>query len=317
MPTTLPPLNALRVFECAARHLSFTQAAEELNITQSAVSHQVKGLEGWLGFSLFERHGQRLSLTPGGKIYAAALGTAIAKIVQATQDVMTTGSHQVLNLRGYGTFFVRWLIPKISDFQEKNRDIKIRLTTHVEAVDFTRDNVDLGIVYGLGPWERCRNDLIFADALIPVVSAKLAAKLGKPCALEEMLSLPMLHSRRRTQWEDWLRAVDATRKPSENDMYFEDVTILYQCALEGLGVALVQVKYVERDLAEGRLVVPYPFPLERQGGYHLVCPVETANDDKIVRFREWLLAQNLCRTPIVPLLVQGHARADGRGASPA
>jgi LysR family glycine cleavage system transcriptional activator len=304
MATNLPPLNALRVFECAARHLSFTQAAEELSITQSAVSHQVKGLEEWLGFSLFERHGQRLSLTPGGKIYAATLGTVFTRIVQATQDLMTTGSHQILNLRGYGTFFVRWLIPRISDFQEKNRDIKIRLTTHVEAVDFTRDNVDLGIVYGAGPWEGCRSDLLFTDALIPVVSAKLAAELGNPCSLEEMLRLPMLHSRRRIQWEDWLRAAGATRKPSDKDMYFEDVTILYQCVLEGLGVALVQVKYVERDLAEGRLVAPYPFTLERNGGYHLVCPLETASDDKIVRFREWLLAQNMHPAPAVPLLAQ-------------
>lgn len=309
MPASLPPLNGLRVFECAARHLNFTLAAEELSITQSAVSHQVKGLEEWLGFSLFERHGQRLSLTPGGKLYAGALGMAFSKMVQATQDLMTTGSHQILNLRGYGTFFVRWLIPRISDFQEKNRDIKIRLTTHVEAVDFTRDNVDLGIVYGVGPWDGCRSDLLFTDALIPVMSVKLAARLGKPSSLEAMLKLPMLHSRRRAQWDDWLRAVGATRKPAENDMYFEDVTILYQSALEGLGVALVQIKYVERDLAEGRLVVPYPFTLERQGGYHLVCPVETADDDKIVRFRDWLLAQNLRAAPEVQVLVRGDSLA--------
>lgn len=299
MPIPLPPLNALRVFECAARHLSFTQAAEELSITQSAVSHQVKGLEQWLGFLLFERRGQRLALTPGGKIYAAALGKIFTRLVQATQDLMTTGSHQILNLRGYGTFFVRWLIPRISDFQEKNRDVKLRLTTHVEAVDFSRDNVDLGIVYGVGPWEGCRSDLLFTDALIPVVSARLAAELGDPCSLDALLRLPMLHSRRRIQWEDWLRAAGATRKPSENDVYFEDVTILYQCVLEGLGVALVQVKYVERDLAAGRLVAPYPFALERKGGYYLVCPLETANDDKIVRFRQWLLAQYRQPAPVV------------------
>lgn len=291
MPTTLPPLNALRTFECAARHLSFTLAAEELNITQSAVSHQIKALEAWLGFLLFERHGQRLSLTPGARIYAVALGTSFSKILQATHDVMTAGSHQVLNLRGYGTFFVRWLIPRISDFQEKNRDIKIRLTTHVEAVNFARDNVDVGIVYGTGPWEGCRSDQIFTDALVPVVSPKLAEKLSRDGSLADILSLPMLHSRRRAQWEDWLMAVGAIRKPAENDMYFEDVTILYQCVLEGLGVALVQYRYVERDLAEGRLIIAHPFTLERQGGYHLVCPTETAGDDKIVRFRAWLLAQ--------------------------
>jgi len=302
MPIILPSLNALRVFECAARHLSFTQAAAELSITQSAVSHQLKGLEQWLGFPLFERQGQRLSLTPGGKVYAATLSTVFTRIEQATHDVMATGSQHILNLRGYGTFFVRWLIPRISDFQEKNKDIKLRLTTHVEAVDFTRDNVDLGIVYGAGLWEGCRCDLLFTDALVPVVSARLAAEIGAPCTLDEMLGLPMLHSRRRVQWEDWLRAVGATRKPSGNDMYFEDVTILYQCVLEGLGVALLQTRYVERDLAQGRLVVPYPFTLKREGGYHLVCPLESANDNKIVRFREWLMAQNLESGPAAPLL---------------
>jgi len=123
MPIILPSLNALRVFECAARHLSFTQAALELSVTQSAISHQLKGLEQWLGFPLFERRGQRLSLTPGGKVYAGTLSAVFTRIEQATQDLMTTGSHHTLNLRGYGTFFVRWLIPIISDFQGKEGTI--------------------------------------------------------------------------------------------------------------------------------------------------------------------------------------------------
>jgi len=293
MARHLPPLNSLRAFECAARHLSFTKAADELHITQSAVSHQIKTLEAWLGFPLFERNGQRISLSHGGAAYAAELGPVFTRISHATQDLLTSGTHQILNLRGYGTFFVRWLIPRISDFQDKNRDIKIRLTTHVEAVDFGRDNVDMGIVYGEGPWIGSRSDLLFEDALIPVVSPNIVCGLSWPCSLEEMLNLPMLHSRRKLQWEDWLQAVGATRKPAENDMYFEDVTILYQCLLEGLGVALVQVKYVEDDLAQGRLVTPYPYTLRRKGGYHLICPLEISNDDKIVRFREWLMAQIL------------------------
>ena len=293
MPSSLPPLNALRVFECAARHLSFTRAADELNITPSAVSHQIKALETGLGVALFERRGRRLALTPGGKVYASALGSAFAKVLQATQELRTTGSHQILNLRGYGTFFVRWLIPRISDFQERHRDIKLRLTTHVEAVNFRRDDVDLGIVYGVGPWEGWRSDLLFADALVPVMSPRLAAAMPQPVGLEQMLALPMLHSRRRVQWDDWLRAVGAARAPSANDMNFEDVTILYQCVLEGLGTALLQIKHVERDLAEGRLVVAHPFVLRRPGGYHLVCPLETEHDDKIVRFRTWLLGQSL------------------------
>ena len=125
MARHLPPLNSLRAFECAARHLSFTKAADELHITQSAVSHQIKTLEAWLGFPLFERNGQRISLSHGGAAYAAELGPVFTRISHATQDLLTSGTHQILNLRGYGTFFVRWLIPRISDFQDKNRDIKI------------------------------------------------------------------------------------------------------------------------------------------------------------------------------------------------
>lgn len=291
MSSQLPPLNALRVFEVAARHLSFTLAAEELHITQSAVSHQIKGLENWMGFALFERKGQRLVLTHAGRRYSGTLSAAFANLIHATQDLITTGSHQILNLRGYGMFFSQWLIPRLTDFHEQHPDIKVRLTTHVEAVDFQRDHVDLGIVYGISPWAGLRSDLVFRDSLVPVVSPRLLATLERPYTLTKVLALPMLHSRRRAQWSDWFSAVGIDRRLMEHDMYFEDVTILYQCALEGLGLALLQAKYVERDLVEGRLVSAYPFALERSGGYYLVCPVETASNDKISRFREWVLAQ--------------------------
>ena len=293
MSNALPPLNPLRTFECAARHLSFTLAAEELYITQSAVSHQIKTLESWLGFGLFDRHGQRVRLTDKGATYAAELGPVFTRIQHATQDLLAAGLHQTLNLRGYGTFFLRWLMPRISDFQDKNRDVKIRLTTHVVAVDFARDKVDMGIVYGSGPWEGCRSDMLLEDALVPVAAPGLLAGLSKLGELQQLLSLPMLHSRRKMQWDDWLRAVGVTRQPGKHDMHFEDVTILYQCLLEGLGVALVQVKYVEDDLAQGRLVIAHPHTLRREGGYHLVSPLEICNDDKVVRFRDWMLRQ--CR----------------------
>ena len=308
MSSSLPPLNSLRTFECAARYLSFTKAADELHITQSAVSHQVKTLEDWLGFPLFVRSGQRIWLTPGGAAYAQALGPVFRRILCATQDVLASGSHQILNLRGYGTFFVRWLIPRISSFQEKNRDIRIRLTTHVEAVDFGRDKADMGIVYGQGPWEGSRSDLLFEDALVPVVAPRLAAELTRPGCLEQFLALPMLHSRRKMQWEDWLQVAGAIRKPSSRDMHFEDVTILYQCLLEGLGVGLVQFKYIEDDLAQGRLVIAHPTLLRRKGGYHLVSPLEIADDEKIVRFRQWLLTQ--CQES-VRLEIPGEAVAFG------
>lgn len=292
MNPQLPPLNPLRVFESAARHLSFTSAAQELHITQGAVSHQIKTLENWLGFALFERRSRRLRLTRGGEIYAAALGTAFAQIVRATQELVSAGAKQVLTVRGHTTLFVRWLIPLLPAFQSDHPYVNVRLTASVEGVDFKRDDADVGIVYGDGPWEGLRNDLLFSDELTPVMAPELAARLPDPCTTEALLELPLLHSNRRPQhWSDWIRAAGATRGLAVGDMYYEDLSVIYQCATEGLGVALGQLKYLEKDLAQGRLVAPHPLVLRRPRGYHLVCPEARADDDKIACFRSWLLAR--------------------------
>jgi DNA-binding transcriptional LysR family regulator len=148
----LPPLNPLRVFESAARHLNFTAAAQELHITQGAVSHQIKALEIWLGFELFDRSTRRLRLTRGGEAYAHQLNGVFARIVQATQDLMVSSSHQILTVRGHTTFFVRWLIPFLPRFQAAHPDIRVKLSANVEGVDFRREQADVGIVYGDGAW---------------------------------------------------------------------------------------------------------------------------------------------------------------------
>ena len=292
MNPQLPPLNPLRVFESAARHQSFTGAARELHITQGAVSHQIKALEDWLGFPLFERRARKLSLTRGGVIYARALNSAFSEIVRATQHLVSTGAKQVLTVRGHTTFFVRWLIPQLPAFQATYPDINVRLASAVEGVDFTRDNPDVGIVYGDGPWDGLRNDLIFSDELTPVLSPELSARLPNPCTTEALLQLPLLHSNRRPQhWPDWIQAANAERPMSVGDMYYEDLSIIYQCAIEGLGCALGQLRYLEKDLAQGRLVAPHPLVLRRHRGYHLVCPADRADEHKIACFREWLIGR--------------------------
>jgi len=291
MNPLLPPLNPLRVFESAARHLSFTDAAQELHITQGAVSHQIKALEVWLGFALFERRARRLRLTRGGERYAAALGGVFAQIVRATQEVVSTGAKQVLTVRGHTTLLVRWLIPLLPAFQSDHPDINVRLAAGVQGVDFTREDADVGIVYGDGPWEDLRSDLLFSDALTPVMAPELAARLPDPCTTEALLALPLLHSNRRPQhWPDWIRAAGGSHRLAVGDMYYEDLSVIYQCATEGLGVALGQLRYLEKDLAQGRLVAPHPLVLRRPRGYHLVCPQERAEDGKIACFRNWLLA---------------------------
>ena len=301
MNPQLPPLNPLRVFESAARHLSFTRAAQELHITQGAVSHQIKALEEWLGFTLFERRARQLQLTRGGELYAAALSGAFTQIVRATQDLVSTGAKQVLTVRGHTTLFLRWLIPLLPAFQSDHPDINVRLAASVEGVDFKRDNADVGIVYGDGPWDGLRSDLLFSDELTPVMAPELAACLPRPCTTEALLELPLLHSNRRPQhWPDWIQLAKASRGLAVGDMYYEDLSVIYQCAAEGLGVALGQLRYLEKDLAQGRLVAPHPLVLRRRRGYHLVCPEARADDGKVVCFRKWLLARATVPVSLVP-----------------
>lgn len=231
-------------------------------------------------------------MTGGAAIYADALDRAFSEIVRATQELVSTGSQSVLTVRGHTTFFTHWLIPLLPRFQKEHPDIKVRLSANVEGVDFHRDNADVGIRYGDGGWEGLCSDLLFSDELTPVMAPELAAHLPQPCSTEAILQLPLLHSNRRpAHWPDWIQAADASRPFMSGDMYYEDLSIIYECAIQGLGVALGQLRYLENELAQGKLVAPHPFVLRRSRGYYLVCPQGQAADSKIACFREWLLAQ--------------------------
>ncbi|MDH4378162.1 MAG: transcriptional regulator GcvA [Ramlibacter sp.] len=293
MNPEFPPLNPLRVFESVARHLSFTAAAKELHITQGAVSHQIKTLETWLGFELFDRTNRRLKLTRSGEVYGAELTNAFAHIVQATQNLLVSGAHQILTVRGYTTLFVRWLIPYLPKFQADHPDIRVRLfSTSTDGTDFRREQADVGIIYGEGPWPGLHSDLLWTDALTPVMSPELAAKLPSPCSVEDLLALPLLYSNRRPQhWSEWIAKAGATRGRNAGDIYCEDLSIVYQYAVDGLGIALGQLPYVAKELESGALVAPHPLVLTTSRGYHMVCPTEYADEPKVARFREWLLAR--------------------------
>lgn len=301
MNPQFPPLNQLRVFECVARHQSFTVAAQELHITQGAVSHQIRALETWLGFRLFERRGGKLKLTNGAVIYAEALKDVFAEIVRATYELASTGAHRILNIRGHTTFFTHWLVPLLPSFQREYPDIKVRLSADVEGVDFRRDQADVGIRYGEGDWPGLRADLLFNDELTPVLSPALAATLDDPADAGELLSLPLLHSNRRpAHWPDWMQGAGVRRGVPAGDMYFEDLSIIYECAIQGMGVALGQLRYLRGELASGVLVAPHPYVLRRARGYYLVCPAAQAADGKVAALRDWLLAQARARAEYEP-----------------
>jgi LysR family glycine cleavage system transcriptional activator len=226
-PRRLLPLNPLRAFEAAARHLSFTQAAEELGVTQGAVSRHIRALEDRLGFPLFVRTAQGLRLDQGGRVYAQVLHDAFTRIARATDNLIATQTHLVLTIRGYTIFFIRWLIPRLPAFQRIHANIEVRLVAATDPVDFDRDAVDIGSRYGRDHWRGWRSDLLFMDELSPVCDPGYLAQrdASSPATLITASTL-LHHNRRPSDWTEWLAAAGIAQVLHAN-LYFEDLSIVY------------------------------------------------------------------------------------------
>ncbi|MEY4713175.1 MAG: transcriptional regulator GcvA [Pseudomonadota bacterium] len=284
----IPPLNALRAFEAAARNLSFTKAGSELNVTQGAVSRQVRMLEEFFGFELFERTPRGVELNRVGEIYATAMSEVLEKITRATDELATARTHTILTLRGYTNLLVRWLTPLLPDFHVQHPNIEVRLICGGDPVDFDRDKVDLGIRYGFGQWQNLESDPLFKDELTPVCSPSVREAFGlrEPGDLDRC---PLLHlNRRQADWPDWFAQAGVQPALSGPSVHLEDLGVAYQCAIAGQGVAMGQIQYVREYLANGQLVAPFASVLRRDAGYFLVCPKERSGLAKIVAFRKWL-----------------------------
>ncbi len=289
MARRLPPRNALRAFEAAARHLSFTRAAEELNVTQAAISHQVKTLEERLGVMLFRRLNRRLLLTDAGQSYLPPVRQAFDGIAAATGRLTARDSAGALTVSVIPSFAGTWLVPKLSSFRARQPDVDVRISPSFELIDFTREDIDVAIRYGRGDWPGLRCDWLMAEELIPVCSPALldgAAPLRTPSDLRHHT---LLHDDHRVDWRVWLMAVgiddiDATHGPS-----FTDSSLVLLAAAEGQGVALGRSALAERDIAAGRLVRPFDVSVPAELAYYLVCPEATAERPKIVAFRDWLI----------------------------
>lgn len=282
-------LNPLRAFEAAARHGSFTRAAEELGVTQGAISRHIRALEERLGFALFVRHPQGLEIENAARMFANELGEAFSRIARATDNLIATQTHSVITIRGYTTFFIRWLIPRLPRFQLAYPEIDIRLVAAADPVDFDRDAVDVAIRYGSGRWPHWRADLLFLDRLMPVCSPDyLQARPKDPQGLLDSATL-LHHTLRPSDWPDWL-AEAGLRGDGAEYLHFQDLSIIYECARAGLGLALGQEAYLKDEIASGKLVRPLEPVLTRSRGYYLVCPEDRANAPKIALFRKWLLS---------------------------
>src|SRR3954452_15694398 len=293
MTARLPSLNGLRAFEAAARHLSFTTAASELNVTQTAISHQIRRLEEELGIRLFVRQNRAKALTPKAKEYLPGIRAAFNDLRLATDRLLRRDDDHVLTVSTLASLAAKWLLPRLTAFQEAHPGIDVRITTSTNLVDFQRDNVDAAIRYGRGQWEGLRADWLMADKVFPVCSpALLAGKkpLKKP---EDLADHVLLHSSSSNDddWRLWLTAAGLpTNLSKQPGVTFDLVFMTVQAAIDGLGVAMGRTSYVEADIAKGRLVVPFKITLPADAGFYLVSPEATADAPKLSAFRQWLKA---------------------------
>ncbi len=291
MATALPSLNGLRAFEAAARHLSFTRAASELNVTQTAISHQIRRLEEQLGIRLFLRRNRALLLTREAQAYLPAVRAAFEDLRRATERLRRPEREGLLTVSTTASLAAKWLVTRVAGFQEAHPGLEVRITTSAHLVDFRREEVDMAVRYGRGNWPGLRAHWLMAEELFPVCSPAL---LNGPKPLrrpEDLAHHTLLHATvSREDWQLWLTAAGLpVSLASRRGLSFDQSFMAIQAAVDGLGIAMGRTRFVETDIATGRLVVPFDVALPADAGFYIVAPEETADTPKIALFRDWLI----------------------------
>jgi LysR family glycine cleavage system transcriptional activator len=302
MARPLPPLNALRAFESAGRHLSFTKAAAELNVTPAAISHQVKALEELLEVPLFRRLTRALRLTDAGQAALPTLSQGFDKLAQGVEQMRAHCESGVLTISVSPSFGAMWLVPRLEHFRRRHPDIEIRIDGTDRLVDLARDDADVALRLGPGGYSGVRVDRLFSQVNTPVCSPALLSgehPLGQPDDLRHHTLLHVEWKDAEASWRMWLLAaglhdIDPTRGPR-----FTMENMAVQAALDGQGVALIGDILVADDLAAGRLVRPFDPSLSTplKFSFYLLSAKDSAEQPKIVAFRDWLLEEARASRP--------------------
>ena len=287
----LPPLNALKAFEAAARHGSVTRAARELSVTQGAVSRHVRALEHWLGTQLVERAQHGIRLTAAGTSYLRALRGALDQIDHATRQLQQSPDESLLRLKLPPTFAIRWLVPRLARFHARHPRIDVQITTSHERADFDREDIDACIHSEPEPPAGPGFRRLVGEVLLPVCSPRLLERepLQTPADLARHVLLCSLN--RPDDWPAWLAAAGVPDVDGNSGLKFENAALAYQAAIDEAGVTIAQRALVQDDLAAGRLVAPLAMPLRTPGGYYLAYPPYRPRTARVAAFEDWIAGE--------------------------
>ncbi|MCH7943436.1 MAG: transcriptional regulator GcvA [Proteobacteria bacterium] len=297
MSRRLPPLNALRAFEAAARHLSVSKAARELNVTPAAVSHQVKALEEFLGIALFRRLNRALMLTDAGQTILPGLRDGFDHLAQAVGKLADQRDGNTLTVSTSPSFAAKWLVPRLDRFRAAHPHIELRIDATDRLVDLTRGEADVAIRYGTGNYPGMRAERLFTDESFPVCSPGLCKgppPLLTPADLDRHALLHVdwnVQSQTAPSWRMWLLAAGADHRDAGRGSRFNQESMALQAAIEGHGVALASRVLAADDLAAGRLVRPFDLVLPTDFTYYLVTPETATDQPKIKAYFDWMIAE--------------------------
>lgn len=281
----LPPLNALKAFEAAARHVSFTKAAVELHVTHGAVSRQVSLLEEWLGTPLFQRGASQVGLTDGGRAYAQEVTSLLDRLAVVTAQAMEKMAPSGINVSAPPTFMMRWLIPRLSVYQRKRPGIEVRLTTSIAPVHFQENNYDIAIRGALEPVTGCDSVPFMTETIVPICHADFmeSGALRSPADLARHTLIR--YTTEPYSWSTWLETAGIAEPVGGSTLHFEQMYFALQAAAEGLGVVLVPLFLVADDIVAGKLCAPFGLHGAMQRHYYANTSPASTHDAVIAEFR--------------------------------
>lgn len=289
----LPPTATLRAFEVATRHATFTSASEELHVTQSAVSHQLKNLEEIWGLQLFQR-GKSLSLTPAGAALAPIVREFFMNLETTLADLREQKGRVRLKVSTTYSFALKWLLPRLPSLSQQHPEILVTLDSSDKAIHFSSAEADVAIRFGAGNYPGLYSEFMFREQIFPVASPDLLSRFGTPRTPAELLRFPLLTRDGADlvpKWEIWFQHVGLGISPLKESVRFADTNMTIEAALLGQGIALARSGHVESEISEGSLIrlfdVPFPSPV----AYYFVCPKGIETQPHIVSFRRWLMQE--------------------------
>ena len=288
---TPPALSSVRAFEAAARLLSFTKAAHELSITQSAISHGVRELEMRFQVSLFTRNSRNLMLTEAGRLYLPFAREVLRQLRAGDRAVLAPAQKErVITVSVSPSFAAKWLVPRLGEFSAAHPDLDLRISANAAHIDFSDGEIDMAIRHGEGNWPSLRCTRLCKESLFPVCSPLLRSEL--PRSPKGLARHVLIHHRSSDAWRDWLTAFGVEPKANlDHGPVLNEMSLAIDAAVAGQGVALARSALVDRDLAEGRLVRPMQQQLSARFAYWIVEPKASVERPNIQRFRTWLLEQ--------------------------